>query len=112
MSTLDDITPHSAPLRLFRFASASGQSMLACLLVGVMLGLGLIALAGYLTDTAITAYDPVKMNDAARMLAPSAAHWRGTDKIGRDMLAHFVAGSWISLALSLAGSLAGWRMRR
>ena len=86
--------------------------MLACLLVGMMLGLGLIALAGYLTDTAITAYDPLKMNVAARMQAPSAAHWRGTDKIGRGMLARVVAGSWISLAKSLAMSLAGWRMRR
>lgn len=102
MNTLDDFIPLSAPRRLFRFATASGQSMLACLLVGLMLGLGLVSLVGYLTDTAMTTFDPLKMNVSARMQGPSVAHWMGTDKIGRDMLARVVAGSWISLSVSLA----------
>ena len=89
--------------RAWRFCTASGQSMLACALVGLMLGLGLVSFAGWLTDSAITAYDPLQMDIRARLDGPSAAHWMGTDKIGRDMLARVVAGAWISL--SVAGAV-------
>ena len=89
--------------RAWRFCTASGQSMLACALVGLMLGLGLVSFAGWLTDSAITAYDPLQMDIRARLDGPSAAHWMGTDKIGRDMLARVEAGAWISL--SVAGAV-------
>ena len=102
MSLADNFARAPAGHRLWRFFTASGQSMLACLLVSLMLVLGLVSLAGYLTDTAVTAFDPLKMNVSARMQGPSVAHWMGTDKIGRDMLARVVAGSWISLSVSLA----------
>ena len=86
----------------WRFFTASRQSMLACALVGLMLGLGLVSFAGWLTDSAITAYDPLQMDIRARLDGPSVAHWMGTDKIGRDMLARVVAGAWISLSVALA----------
>ena len=91
MSAVEDFTPLPAPRRLFRFATASGQSLLACVLVAFVVGLGLLSLAGYLTDTTITTFDPLEMNVSARMQGPSGAHWMGTDKIGRDMLARVVA---------------------
>ena len=33
-----------------------------------------------------TPYDPMKLSFAARLTAPSAEHWLGTDKFGRDVL--------------------------
>jgi peptide/nickel transport system permease protein len=45
----------------------------------------------------IAPYDPVA-NDFARMhLAPSAAHWFGTDQFGRDLLSRIIFGSRTAL---------------
>ncbi|QHN04003.1 ABC transporter permease [Granulicella sp. WH15] len=64
--------------------------------------------------------DPAQLNLDARMLTPSAAHWFGTDELGRDVLSRTLYGARISLivavsvvAISLAigliaGSLAGF----
>ena len=42
------------------------------------------------------------MNIRSRLEPPGGEHWMGTDKIGRDMLSRVIAGSWISLSVSLA----------
>ncbi len=93
---------------------------------GAMLGLvvviGFIALA--LFAPWISPYDPLQTSWSAVRKAPSAAHWFGTDEIGRDVLARVIWGTrasllaglvsvCISLALGvpiglLAGYLGGW----
>jgi peptide/nickel transport system permease protein len=45
----------------------------------------------------ISPYDPLATSWAAVRKAPSAAHWFGTDEIGRDVLARIVWGSRASL---------------
>jgi peptide/nickel transport system permease protein len=43
--------------------------------------------------------DPNATNLAAKLQPPSAAHWLGTDNLGRDVLSRMVAGSTISLTV-------------
>ena len=93
---------------------------------GAMLGLavviGFIALA--LFAPWVSPYDPLQTSWSAVRKAPSAAHWFGTDEIGRDVLARVIWGTrasllaglvsvCISLALGvpiglLAGYVGGW----
>jgi peptide/nickel transport system permease protein len=46
-------------------------------------------------------YDPIAQNDIANTgyLTPSAAHWLGTDKFGRDVMSRMIYGSRISLSI-------------
>jgi len=73
---------------------------------------------------AIAPYDPVATSWSAVRKAPSAAHWFGTDEIGRDVLARVIWGARasllagvVSVSISLAfgvpiglaaGYLGGW----
>src|SRR4029079_2681249 len=57
----------------------------------------------------IAPYDPIAPNFAAVRKAPSAAHWVGTDEIGRDVLSRVIFGARASLeagVLSVLISLA------
>lgn len=68
----------------------------------------------------IAPQDPAYINLPARLSPPSAAHWCGTDELGRDILSRLIYGSQVSMlvgssvvAASLAlgliiGSLAGY----
>jgi peptide/nickel transport system permease protein len=70
----------------------------------------------------IAPYDPSVQGDiiTSRYLSPSAAHWLGTDKFGRDILSRVLYGARISLSIgfvavgisitlgTLIGALAGY----
>lgn len=72
----------------------------------------------------IAPFDPAAIQLHARLQSPSAAHWFGTDELGRDILSRviygtrislFVATSVVSIALffgvifgSIAGFYGGW----
>jgi peptide/nickel transport system permease protein len=55
------------------------------------------AIAGHL----YTPYDPVANDLTARLKAPSAAHWLGTDEWGRDVLSRLLFGAGVSMSISL-----------
>lgn len=88
--------------QIVRFSTSSGQAFLAVCIVSFIVVVSVSAFVAYLLDVHVTAFDPLKMNITARLEPPSGEHWMGTDKIGRDMLARVVAGSWISLSVSIA----------
>lgn len=46
--------------------------------------------------------DPNAINLAERLQAPSAAHWFGTDEVGRDLFSRVIIGSQQSVAAGLA----------
>ncbi len=48
------------------------------------------------------AVDPGRMDVAARLRAPSAMHWFGTDDLGRDVFARVVYGARLSLLVGVA----------
>jgi peptide/nickel transport system permease protein len=69
-------------------------------------------------------YNPVRISLADRLAPPSAAHWFGTDEIGRDLLSRVMYGARISLWIGIVvvliaggagaviGAIAGYLGRR
>ena len=64
-----------------------------------MAGLALILLlaAAALLAPWIAPYDPLQQSWSAVRKAPSAAHWLGTDEVGRDILSRLIWGARASL---------------
>ena len=54
-----------------------------------------------------TSYSPVVGDTAAKLGAPSAAHWFGTDYLGRDLYARVVYGTASSVSSALVAVLIG-----
>ncbi len=52
-------------------------------------------------------YDPVAVDFAAMLRAPSRAHWLGTDSFGRDVLARLIYGSQTALLVGFGSSFLG-----
>jgi len=67
--------------------------------------LAAIALACFVAP-ALCALDPSTTAPALRHQPPSAAHWLGTDALGRDLLARVLVGGRTSLLVGLAATLA------
>jgi peptide/nickel transport system permease protein len=73
----------------------------------VLLGVILMAIFAGL----ISPYDPYQQDLSITMQGPSSAHWMGTDRVGRDVLARVIFGSrtalWSSLLVVLISELIG-----
>ena len=63
----------------------------------LVLAVALVALLGNL----ITPYDALQNDFRARLQAPDAAHWFGTDHFGRDILSRVILGGRLSLQIGL-----------
>jgi peptide/nickel transport system permease protein len=50
----------------------------------------------------IVPYDPVASNVQIALQAPSAAHWAGTDQLGRDILSRVIAATRLDLAIAVS----------
>ena len=57
----------------------------------------LIFIACALFSPWIAPYDPAYIDLPSRLMPPSAAHWFGTDELGRDILSRVVYGARISM---------------
>lgn len=88
---LRDISPETGVFR-----RALGSRSFA---VGLALSM-LVVLAGLLS-LAWTPFDISGVNVAARLKAPSTAHWLGTDHFGRDILSMLMVGARNSIAVAL-----------
>jgi peptide/nickel transport system permease protein len=55
----------------------------------------------------ICRYDPLSVDSAQRLAAPSARHWMGTDSFGRDMLTRVIYGARTALAVGFLASFVG-----
>lgn len=73
-----------------------------------MVGLWIIVIFALMAIFAplISPYDPLAQNISASMAPPSAEHWFGADKLGRDVLSRMMMGARISLASGLVVVLA------
>jgi len=50
-------------------------------------------------------YDPIATDAAATLAPPSAAHWLGTDHLGRDIYSRILHGARVSLLVGLGSTL-------
>ncbi len=73
--------------------------------VGGAISLALLAIS--LLALVWTPYPPTAIDIAHRLAAPSAAHWLGTDPLGRDVLSMLIAGGHNSLAVAVVAVGAG-----
>src|SRR5262252_807768 len=94
----------AADLPVYRELSP-GQRMLRRLVRrrGAMVGLVVVVLfvAMALLAPWLSPYDPLQTSWSAVRKAPTAAHWFGTDEIGRDVLSRVIWGSGASLLAGL-----------
>ena len=70
---------------------------LACVGLGIVCTLLLAAALAPVLAT----HDPLAQDLARRLLPPSAAHWLGTDSLGRDIFSRIVHGARITLVVVL-----------
>jgi peptide/nickel transport system permease protein len=47
-------------------------------------------------------YDPARLYLTGRLMGPSAAHWFGTDELGRDILSRTIFGARISMIVAVS----------
>jgi peptide/nickel transport system permease protein len=94
--------------------SSAGQRSLwaSRLQLGVASAIGLLLLAVALFPGVFSPYDPAAISLTDTLKPPSAAHWFGTDQLGRDLLSRVIWGSQVSLfvafcAVAVAGIFGG-----
>jgi peptide/nickel transport system permease protein len=68
----------------------------------------LIAVGWALFHALFTSYSPYQGNPDASFAAPSAEHWFGTDRLGRDLFARSVFGAGTTLTATLFAVLVGF----
>ncbi|AJD44249.1 glutathione ABC transporter permease protein (plasmid) [Rhizobium gallicum bv. gallicum R602sp] len=66
-----------------------------------------LAIAWSLAPGLFTSYDSLNGTPAQKLLGPSAAHWFGTDHLGRDLYARVVYGTASSVASALIAVVIG-----
>lgn len=83
----------------------AARSLSPALIIGVLLT-GTIATAAALSF-AWSPYDPTEIVVERRLLAPSLAHWFGTDHFGRDVFSMVLHGARNSIAVALVAVAVG-----
>ena len=71
-----------------------GGLLLGALLVAAVAGAALLSFVW-------TPYSPTELDIAHKLQPASAAHWLGTDSLGRDTLSLLIAGSRVSIAVGV-----------
>jgi peptide/nickel transport system permease protein len=105
MATLADALPaHSAPTRVgprthpFRRLLRRGGAAAGLVIIAFFVVLAVLA-------PLLSPYDPLATSWTAIRKAPTAAHWFGTDEIGRDVLARVIWGARASLLAGVVSVL-------
>lgn len=91
----DSARPHLR-FRLVRQILAQPKGLLGAILV---LGFVLLAIFG----PWLAPFDPLAQSFSDTLGPPSAAHWFGTDQLGRDIFSRVLSGASISLAIGMGG---------
>jgi peptide/nickel transport system permease protein len=79
---------------LWRRLRKNRAAVIGAGIVGVFVVLAIFA-------PVLVPYDPVQGSLGDRLLSPSAAHWLGTDELGRDLLSRILFGARISLQIQI-----------
>ncbi|QXG76658.1 ABC transporter permease [Modestobacter sp. L9-4] len=118
MTTAAVATATRAMRRPARSRSLKAWYRNGTLVTGLVI-VGLLVAAAVLAPV-LTPYDPIKQDLQNSLLGPSADHWLGTDKYGRDVLTRLLWGARVDLRIgflavlipfvvgSVLGALAGY----
>lgn len=87
-------------------ASAPARRGIGRALMSDPMGLaGLVLVTLFLTMALlapwIAPYDPIALDVRAKFQPPSAAHWAGTDHLGRDLLSRIIWGARLALGIAI-----------
>lgn len=77
-------------MRTLRFLTSRPTAIVAVVILAIV---SVVAVAA----PAIAPYDPLAQDTSHVLAGPSAAHWLGTDYLGRDILSRLVAGTQLSV---------------
>jgi peptide/nickel transport system permease protein len=98
MTVLDTLTMRDISRRLhFRFGASQAITLLASALLFLLVVVAIFA-------GAIAPYDPIRQNLMDALQGPSAAHWLGTDDLGRDVLSRLIFGCRIAVIAAVEGT--------
>lgn len=97
VATLEKRTRDSLTRRTIRRFMRHRVAVIATATLGVIVLLAIFA-------PAVERYSYEEMNLRARGVPPSAEHWFGTDRIGRDVWSRTIHGARISLAVGLGAT--------
>ncbi len=86
--------PRNTFLRIFAALKKDPLGMAGFILVSLILFLTVFA-------SWLAPYDPFEVDVYNRLSSPSAAHWLGTDQLGRDVLSRVLFGGQVALKVSL-----------
>lgn len=92
------VTSESPGRRALRRLMRRKGAVAALVVIAVIVGVAILA-------PLITPYDPAQQSWSAVRKPPSAAHWLGTDEVGRDILARIIYGARASLSAGVISVL-------
>jgi peptide/nickel transport system permease protein len=69
---------------------------------GVAFGLFVLLIVCAILGAAVAPYDPLASDTAATLKPPSAAHWFGTDQLGRDIFSRVLVATRLDMTIAIA----------
>lgn len=84
----------SGVLEILRRVMRDPLGLLGLVLVVIVIGAALFA-------DLIAPYDPAKIDVLNKLQSPSAAHWLGTDQLGRDTLSRIIHGARVAMGIAV-----------
>jgi len=97
---LTSLRPATAPTPDLHSSAWRGLAHQRLALAGFLLLLVFVLCA--LLAPLLAPHDPAQLDLAVRLTPPSAAHWFGTDELGRDVLSRTLFGARVSLTVAFA----------
>lgn len=84
----------SGALEILKRVTRDPFGLLGLVLVIIVLGAAIFA-------DVIAPYDPAKIDIINKLQGPSAAHWLGTDQLGRDTLSRIIYGARVAMGIAV-----------
>jgi peptide/nickel transport system permease protein len=84
----------SGALETLQRVTRDPLGLLGLVLVVVVLGCAIFA-------DVISPYDPARIDVLHKLQSPSAAHWLGTDQLGRDTLSRIIYGARVAMGIAV-----------
>lgn len=98
MSAAGDLAPARADDSVWRLLRQNSSVMFGAVLLVVMVAAAVLA-------PALFTVDPTELDPIARLRAPGAEQWFGTDMYGRDIYSRTIYGTRISLIVGLCAAV-------